>query len=136
MDCPRCKNPLVVLELNNVEIDHCMKCHGIWLDGGELEILLEGSSEKEKLLSSFRVDKKSKEKPLKCPICGKKMDKILCGTDESILIDKCKKHHGVWFDKGELEELIGMGNFDKDNKVMTLIKDMFGHKLNINQPGV
>ncbi len=135
MDCPVCKSPLIILELNNVEIDHCTECHGIWLDGGELEILLEGSSEKDKLLSSFKIDDNSKEKPLRCPICRKKMDKILCGIDESILIDKCKQHHGIWFDKGELEDLVAMGSFDKDNKVLTLIKDMFGHKLNLNQPG-
>ncbi len=135
MDCPVCKNPLIILELNNVEIDHCTSCHGIWLDGGELDILLEGSSEKEKLLSSFKVEYNSHEKPLKCPICRKKMDKVLCGINEDILIDKCRSHHGVWFDKGELEQLVDTGSFDKENKVLNLIKDMFGHKLNLNQPG-
>ncbi len=135
MDCPVCKHPLIILELNEIEIDHCTNCDGIWLDGGELELLLEDAGAKEKLLASFKVDNNSKEQPLKCPICGKKMDKILCGEDESVLIDKCRKHHGVWFDRGELEALIELGSFDKHNKVLALIKEMFGHKLNIKQPG-
>jgi hypothetical protein len=135
MDCPVCKHPLVILELNNVEIDHCTQCEGIWLDGDELEILLEDSEAKHHLLSTFTVDNSNSEKPLKCPICRKKMDKVLCGDDKSVLIDQCKNHHGLWFDRGELESLLELGSFDKHNKVLTLIKEMFGHKLNINKTG-
>ncbi len=135
MNCPVCKSPLVILELNKVEIDHCTNCDGIWLDGGELEILLEDETYKNELLASFHDDKDSSEKKLKCPICGKKMEKVLCGKDENILIDRCKKHHGLWFDKGELEQLLESEGLDKDNKVLNLIKEMFGHKLNLNQPG-
>ena len=41
MDCPVCKDAMIVMELNEVEIDHCLSCSGIWLDAGELELLLE-----------------------------------------------------------------------------------------------
>ncbi len=132
MNCPVCDTPLIILELNNVEIDHCTKCQGIWLDGGELEILLESSSHKNELLTSFIVDEKNVEKKFKCPICRKKMDKVLCGKEENILIDKCRLHHGVWFDKGELEQLLESGGLDKDDKILNLVKEMFGHKLKIN----
>lgn len=135
MNCPVCKTPLVILELENVEIDHCTKCGGIWLDGGELEILLEGSSHKNELLASFIIDEKSSERRLKCPICGKKMEKVLCGKNEDILIDRCGDHHGLWFDSGELEALIESDGLDKNDKVLPLLKDMFGHKLNLNRPG-
>lgn len=135
MNCPVCNHPLVILELNNVEIDHCTNCDGIWLDGGELEILLENSSHKAELLASFKIDRQSTEQKFKCPICRKKMEKVLCGKNEDILIDRCRNHHGLWFDKGELEQLLESGGLDKDDRVISLIKDMFGHKLNINQPG-
>ena len=37
MDCPVCKqSAMITLELNEVEIDYCMQCEGIWLDAGEL----------------------------------------------------------------------------------------------------
>jgi hypothetical protein len=26
MDCPACREPMVVLELRDVEIDHCLSC--------------------------------------------------------------------------------------------------------------
>jgi len=129
MDCPVCnKEPMIVLELNEVEIDHCVSCGGIWLDAGELELLLEDSAEKDNLLSSFEIDKNSKEKSRKCPICLKKMEKVLCRTDKKVRIDKCRRNDGIWFDEGELKEIIKMGGFDKNNRVLNLLKDMFGKK--------
>ncbi|MFH1238780.1 MAG: zf-TFIIB domain-containing protein [bacterium] len=128
MQCPVCKNPMVVLELEKVEIDHCVSCGGIWLDTGELELLLEDSLKKNDLLASFVLDTKCGEKSRKCPRCARKMDKVLCGIDKKALIDKCPHNHGLWFDLGELDEIIRMGSFDKDNKVIRLLEDMFGKK--------
>lgn len=128
MNCPVCEEPMIVLELDEVEIDHCISCGGIWLDAGELELLLEDSQEKDSLLTSFVVDKNPKEKPRKCPICLKKMEKVLCGTDKKICIDKCINNDGIWFDVGELDEIIKMGSFDKNNKIVNLLEDMFGKK--------
>ena len=130
MNCPSCNHPLVILELNQIEIDYCMNCYGIWLDDGELELLLQDSEEKTKLLNSFVVDKNSGEKPVRCPICRKKMDKVLCGTENKITLDKCKKQHGIWFNEGELERVAEMGGLDENDKIVLLLKEMFSHKLN------
>lgn len=129
MDCPVCKNePMIVLELNEVEIDYCLSCKGIWLDAGELELLLDSSTETVEFLNSFTIDDQTKEKKLKCPICNKKMEKILVTGDKKVQIDKCKSNHGIWFDSGELEEILEIGSFGKDDKVLILLKDMFGKK--------
>jgi Zn-finger nucleic acid-binding protein len=129
MNCPFCKELMVVLELAEVEIDHCFSCGGIWLDSGELELLLEGSAEKDGLLASFVVDKETKEKNIKCPICSKRMEKVFCGKGvKRTRLDKCCKNDGIWFDKGELQDVLEIGCFDKDNKVLNLLKDMFAGK--------
>ena len=126
MDCPVCKNePMVVLELHGVEIDHCLECKGIWLDSGELELLLKSAEGKDALLRSFQEVSDPKEKPRKCPICNKYMEKVWVG-DQKVMIDRCKKEHGIWFDMGELEEIIQMGSIGNNNEVLSLIKDMFG----------
>lgn len=135
MNCPVCKKPMVILELQSVEIDHCMFCGGIWLDGGELELLLDNSIEKEKLLSSFLNDLNNKEAKLKCPICNKNMDKILVGEKKEIVIDRCKNNDGLWFDKGELESVVQLASLGEDNKILILLRDMFSHKLKINPTG-
>jgi hypothetical protein len=119
---------MIVLELNEIEIDHCLVCEGIWLDAGELELLLGSAQERDAVLNSFQVDNKTKEKKRRCPICLKKMEKILCGKDKKILIDRCRNNDGIWFDKGELYQIIEMGSLDKDNKVLNMLKDMFGSR--------
>jgi Zn-finger nucleic acid-binding protein len=127
MDCPVCKNAMITLELQEVEIDFCTDCGGIWLDAGELELLL-GEPEKAKnLLDSFKIDYSSTEKVRKCPICRKKMQKVIVGSSKpTLLIDKCRKADGLWFDKGELNDIFERANLDKDNKIQKLLNDMFG----------
>jgi Zn-finger nucleic acid-binding protein len=120
---------MITLELSEVEIDHCSGCDGIWLDAGELERLLEDAGKAEKLIHSFKVQHHTAERKRKCPICMKKMQKILVGTSQpELLIDKCPKGHGLWFDKGELPRIIEKAELDKENKIQKLLADMFGMK--------
>ena len=128
MDCPVCKNAMITLELADVEIDYCIDCGGIWLDAGELELLLGQPEKARQLLDSFTIDSKSAEKPRKCPICDKKMQKIIVGPSKpTLLIDKCRRGDGLWFDKGELHDIFNRAQLDKDNKIQELLADMFGH---------
>ncbi len=125
MKCPKCKDPMVTLELNEVEIDYCYSCQGIWLDQGELELLLENDQNSDKLIASIEADKNSREKKLKCPICRKKMKKISAGIDGTVRLDKCSQDHGYWFDKGELELILKMGSKSENSRVVNLLQDMF-----------
>lgn len=45
MVCPSCNVNLALSEKQGVEIDYCPKCRGIWLDRGELDKIIERSSE-------------------------------------------------------------------------------------------
>ena len=142
MDCPVCKNAMITLELPpsrgdvaasaesaaDVEIDYCTDCGGIWLDTGELEMLLGGPEKAKQLLDSFKPDYKPVEQPRKCPICDKKMLKIIVGSSEpNMIIDKCRRGDGLWFDRGELQHIVNRAELDKDNKIRELLADMFGH---------
>ncbi len=130
MDCPVCENsPMIVLELDEVEVDFCFDCNGIWLDAGELELLLDDCQKAADLLRSFRTIKNTGEQIRKCPICLKKMQKVqIGGEDKPLLIDRCPKEHGLWFDEGELQDVLEAGNLDKEQKVQKLLADMFGQK--------
>jgi Zn-finger nucleic acid-binding protein len=44
MPCPICRVPLVMSERQSVEIDYCPQCRGVWLDRGELDKIIERSS--------------------------------------------------------------------------------------------
>jgi len=130
MDCPACKNAMITLELDNVEIDHCVCCGGIWLDGGELELLMAVPEKAGQLLDSFREDAATVEQPRKCPICNKKMAKIVVGSSNPPLrIDQCRQNHGLWFDRGELEDILRRGRLDEESRILRLLADMFGKDL-------
>lgn len=45
MTCPTCNEVLLISDKNGIEIDYCPKCRGIWLDRGELDKIIERSSE-------------------------------------------------------------------------------------------
>ncbi|MEI6847500.1 MAG: zf-TFIIB domain-containing protein [Chlorobiaceae bacterium] len=51
MKCPACNTDLVISERQNIEIDYCPDCRGVWLDRGELDKIIErsqgGSNQKE-----------------------------------------------------------------------------------------
>ena len=119
---------MITLELEGVEIDYCTDCGGIWLDAGELELLLNEPDKAKHLLDSFKIDSSGTEKIRKCPICDKKMQKIVIGSSKpTLLIDKCGRGDGLWFDKGELQDIFDRAELDKDNKIQKLLTDIFGH---------
>ena len=56
------------------------------------------------------------------------MEKVLCGNEDKVCIDRCPSNHGLWFDRGELKDVIHMGTIDKENKVLKLLEEMFQAK--------
>lgn len=105
MRCPACGESLVVIERDQVEVDWCASCHGVWFDTGELNLL----AEKAGLRLSPSVFGKTPasvagEVPRKCPRCPAKMEKVRVGESKTI-IDRCPEH-GIWFDAGELGVLM------------------------------
>ena len=125
MICPECRQAMLVLELHAVEIDYCDQCHGIWLDAGELELLLADHEAKHTILESF-APARVKEKKLKCPICAKKMKKVQSGGPQGVVLDQCPRGHGLWFNRGELPELLSQGGLGKyDKNVVSFLNEMF-----------
>ena len=123
MNCPACKNPMVILELNQVEIDFCSACKGIWLDRGELDLIF-SSSEKKEIAKLFSVKNNLDEIKRRCPVCKKKMDKVEF-ENTGIIIDRCSEDHGVWFDSGELKSILKSAE-EENSKIINMLKEMFG----------
>ena len=111
MICPVCKYDMLVVEYQNIELDYCNSCKGVWFDSGELELLLKsyGLEEPQAFFSGIfdSQEAASTEKKRNCPICSHKMKKTMVGGQPEILIDACPDKHGLWFDGGEVTQLIG-----------------------------
>jgi hypothetical protein len=109
MICPACKKDMIAVEYNNVELDWCTSCQGVWFDSTELELLLKSMNldSRNLLLDNILHLPKAKtlEKKRKCPICRKKMKKTTIGEHPGVLVDVCPQGHGLWFDGGEVAQL-------------------------------
>lgn len=109
MKCPVDKSVMMVVEHRRIELDFCLKCSGVWLDSGELELLIsvlqaEGANLRpDDLLTPEKAEIKARRK---CPICGLKMDKVWIGREHKVMIDRCTIGHGLWFDSGELQRVL------------------------------
>ena len=110
MICPACKNEMLVVEYDNIELDYCNNCHGVWFDATELELLLKSMSlNSQNLLLDDMLNSPeamSQEKKRKCPICRKEMKKITVGEHPGVLVDVCPRGNGLWFDGGEVTLLL------------------------------
>ena len=136
MICPTCKHTMVAVEYHNIELDYCNDCKGVWFDSGELELLLKSQSLEESqaffdgILNSQEAA--SSEKKRTCPICGYKMKKTAIGGQPEILIDACRDKHGLWFDGGEVTQLVKRlaeerpSKHDPGGKVVSLLEEVFG----------
>jgi len=109
MICPNCKNDMIVVQHHQIELDYCTNCRGVWFDAGELELFLDSL----KLESPNLVIKnilglpelKSSHGRRKCPICKRSMKETAIGQP-AINIDVCRQGDGLWFDGGEVTELL------------------------------
>ncbi len=52
MKCPVDNATLVMSERSGIEIDYCPDCRGVWLDRGELDKIVQGSSREQNEYSS------------------------------------------------------------------------------------
>ncbi len=101
---------MIVVEHDKIELDYCLQCSGVWFDAEEMELLLEAMQLERNGLSLDSIltsaEAKSAEKKRKCPICGRKMKKATVGHEAEITIDACSWGDGLWFDSGEIGQLI------------------------------
>jgi Zn-finger nucleic acid-binding protein len=99
---------MVILELDQVEVDHCLECKGVWLDAGELELLIEMSGAEGGALS--RAIEAGGRKPAgekrRCPVCRKKMLAVDVEGPPLVTVDRCRYGHGLWLDDRELGQLL------------------------------
>lgn len=112
MQCPVCQVPTLVIEREDIELDYCARCQGVWFDAGELELLVEKldiAPEGDILAGMGHAPAGSgEEKERKCPLCRRKMEKVALGRDPEIIVDRCDRQDGIWFDGGELARVIEM----------------------------
>ena len=136
MICPACRRPMLVVEYNKIELDYCNNCKGVWFDNVELDLLMKSLdlSEDALLLKNMMAcpEAHTVEKKRKCPHCNKNMKKVNVGAGKDILIDICYNGHGLWFDGGELPQLLEKETAhcgpERSSTVFGFLSDVFQYK--------
>jgi Zn-finger nucleic acid-binding protein len=101
---------MIVVEYRQIELDYCPGCEGVWFDSDELELLIQSAGLDSSELGMKEIltlpEVKSSRKERKCPICNRRMKEIAIG-EPVIYIDVCRRGDGIWFDGGEVNQLLG-----------------------------
>ena len=125
MKCPACRVPMFVAEFQQIELDLCGRCDGVWFDQGELALLLgDGGS----LATTVAT---TGEATRSCPLCDKPMAKVNIGPNGRVLVDHCPQECGLWFDGSELAALtadLDAAGRDLPSAVRNFLREMFPAK--------
>ena len=134
--CPVCHEPLIAFELEGVEIDHCLACHGTWLDAGELEQIAElADVAPGPLRAALEATGPGKRGRRRCPRCQRKLNAVTVGSDPAVEIDRCPLGHGLWLDAGELKTLITSFAGGEAGAVAEFLGDLLRHELDAGAKG-
>jgi len=102
-----------------VDVEHCDNCSGIWFDKGKLERIRRlGGRNAIRALSLEHVDLTQDgrrdwqliwydEQQGECPRCFEVMSRRESDEQPELYLDHCEVCGGVWFDGGEVEDLLG-----------------------------
>lgn len=99
--CPRCTWPLSIFEHQGVELDHCRRCGGTFLDPGEAASLFGEAAEPAHWKEEYNVTLLGPSK-LQCPTGHAALEAfdVKYGT-QAVEVDVCPRCHGLWLDKDE-----------------------------------
>lgn len=121
MTCPVCGNKLDKAVFNEVEVDLCPSCLGMWFERDELRWAKDA---KDKNLTWLDVDLWEDETKFKissqdkiCPGCRLPLYEVRYG-DSDVKVDVCTVCYGVWLDRGEFKELIDYLRDKADTEVL------------------
>jgi Zn-finger nucleic acid-binding protein len=106
--CVKCNSILDKATFQGLEVDLCPKCGGLWLDRGEIT---RAAKLPENELARLRNLLSGKPGPppvptqnkAPCPACPGSLAEVVLGA---VHVDYCGRCHGIFLDRGELEDAI------------------------------
>ncbi len=103
MKCPIDQAELRTEKLEEMDVDRCPTCLGMWLDYPELDAIEDSVMTDDHGKGTMVWNPVQTE--LLCPVCGEKMNTFDYRL-ERLQIEVCPKGHGFWLDRGEEERVV------------------------------
>jgi Zn-finger nucleic acid-binding protein len=108
MACPRCDARLHVRKYAQLDVDECDQCGGMFISPGMLDAIVASRDAPTGLhlaLPKRTYKQETTVQYVRCPTCTKTMNRRMFGRISGVIVDVCRDH-GVWFDSGELNEVL------------------------------
>ena len=134
--CPECQEPLVVYEMEGVEIDRLSshELYELYERLGELAMLTEiAGVEPGNLTHALEHAREGSRTKRRCPRCGKKLRLIHIGKQSDIELDRCPRGHGLWLDAGEMEAVIRSYAEGEEGSVARFFSDLLHSELDTDR---
>lgn len=121
MRCPKCGSDFETFTHENVEVNRCNDCGGIWFDAAEKKNLEQ--IEDAAIIDSGdrRVGKKYNEmRNINCPKCDVAMYRVADKTQFHIEYESCPACYGTFFDAGEFKDLNDLTVVERFKKMVDI----------------
>jgi len=113
MDCPKCSSTMMVTTFQQIAVNKCSGCDGLWFDNLEHELLrdikganaLDTGDPSDGAMNDMITD-------YKCPNCSGNMVKLVDKEQPHIWYEVCHACYGVYFDAGEFRDYAHYSFFD------------------------
>ncbi len=107
MNCPHCNVALGEVKVDEVVLDRCPECGGIWFDFALLERVLSRESHALRtLLPESSTHGGVEEDTLNCPRCGDTLIRMRASA-EPVVYYGCLTCYGRWLDGSEIGRIVG-----------------------------
>jgi len=114
MKCPKCQGEMEIVTIENIQLNRCEKCKGLWFDQFELSDLKEIKGSESVDIGKENIGKKyNKQDRLNCPKCNGLMIRMVDNDQPHIWYETCKACGGSFLDAGEFRDLIALNIVDK-----------------------
>ena len=104
MNCPKCNSVMEKVTYQNIEVDRCTGCQGIWFDLLEHKQLKSMAGSEKIDIGSARTKPTTEAGNINCPVCQTRMTRLVDVTQPHIQYENCPVCYGIFFDAGEFKD--------------------------------
>lgn len=116
MKCPKCSSETETVDYDNIQVDRCTACKGIWFDSQEHDALVEKEGSESIDTGDVSIGRTlNKKHDIICPRCMVFMETIVDSERGGLTYEKCPSCGGIYLDAGEFKE-------SKQKTMMELLK--------------
>lgn len=109
MNCPKCSGDMEVTAYDEVKVDRCTHCGGLWFQADELARLRQDTWMADYILDTgdpHEGKKFDRVHSISCPDCGAVMREEFDEDQPHIVYEACPQGHGTFLDAGEFTDLV------------------------------